>query len=213
MLADQRHVCPLSPRIIRIPDRSGGLSVGGAMVRFGAIIRWRGGGVNAVSYERDSVDPEEWDRPEMRTALAARDITRIYRLLQKAGFSQQRIAALTGQSQPEVSAIIHGRRVMAYDVLSRIADGLGVPREYMGLAFEAMPAGAGGESSSGRPLPGAASEEDDPVQRRDFLGATVAVLGGANALAYERWLPRTAAHAAPPPARIGASDVARIRRT
>src|SRR5215213_9492433 len=96
---------------------------------------WRGGVVNAVSYERDRVEPEEWDRPEMRTALGARDITRIYRLLQRIGFSQQKIAALTGQSQPEVSAIIHGRKVMAYDVLARIADGLGVPRGYMGLAY------------------------------------------------------------------------------
>src|SRR5215468_7179870 len=121
--------------------------------------------MNAIGDDHDRVDPEAWERPVMRAALASRDITTVYRLLQKAGFSQQKIAALTGQSQPEVSAIIHGRRVMAYDVLSRIADGLGVPREYMGLAFEAMPAGAGGESSSGRPLPGAASEEDDPVQR------------------------------------------------
>ena len=169
--------------------------------------------MNTITDGKDRVEPEEWERPEMRAALAVRDICRVYRLLQKVGFSQQRIAALTGQTQPEVSAIIHGRQVRAYDVLSRIANGLGIPREYMGLSYEAMPAGADGESSSGRPLRGAASEEDDPVQRRDFLGATVAVLGGANALAYERWLPRTAAHAAPPPARIGASDVARIRRT
>jgi transcriptional regulator with XRE-family HTH domain len=171
--------------------------------------------VNAITDGKDRVDPAEWERPEMRSALAVRDICRVYRLLQKIGFSQQRIAALAGQSQPEVSAIIHGRHVQAYDVLSRIADGLGVPREYMGLSYEAMPAGAGvgGESSSGRRLRGAASEEDDPVQRRDFLGATGAVLGGANALAYERWLPRAAAHAAPPPARIGVSDVARVRRT
>jgi hypothetical protein len=117
----------------------------------------------------------------------------------------------------------HGRRVAAIvpaGAAARLeqdtADArrrLGVPREYMGLAFVAMPAGAGGESSSGRRLPGAASEEDDPVQRRDFIGATVAVMIDANALAYERWLPRAAAHPAPPPARIGASDVAWIRRT
>jgi hypothetical protein len=45
------------------------------------------------------------------------------------------------------------------------------------------------------------------------MGATVAVMIGANASDYERWLPRTAAHPAPPPARIGTSDVARVRRT
>ena len=52
----------------------------------------------------------------------------------KLGYSQQRIAAMTGQSQPEVSSIIHGRKVMAYDVLSRVCDGLGAPRGYLGLA-------------------------------------------------------------------------------
>ena len=43
---------------------------------------------------------------------------------------------MTGQSQSEVSEILKGRQVMAYDVLTRIADGLGVPRGYMGLAYD-----------------------------------------------------------------------------
>ncbi|HSV68246.1 MAG TPA: helix-turn-helix transcriptional regulator [Mycobacteriales bacterium] len=75
----------------------------------------------------------------MRAVLAERDITRIYRMLQTYGYSQQHIAVLTGQSQPEVSAIIHGRRVMAYDVLSRIADGLSFPRGLAGLAYGPRP--------------------------------------------------------------------------
>ena len=71
----------------------------------------------------------------MRAAVTVRDFTRVYRLLQKIGFSQQKIAALTGQSQPEVSAIIHGRKVMAYDVLLRLVEGLGIPRGLAGLSF------------------------------------------------------------------------------
>lgn len=47
--------------------------------------------------------------------------------------SQRQIAQLTGQSQSEVSEILKGRRVMAYVVLVRIAEGLGVPRAWMGL--------------------------------------------------------------------------------
>jgi hypothetical protein len=90
--------------------------------------------VNTAEPHRDQVDPQVWQDPVMRLALAARDITTVYRLLQKLGLSQQRIATMTGQTQPEVSAIIHGRKVMAYDVLSKIRDGLGVPRGYMGLA-------------------------------------------------------------------------------
>lgn len=79
--------------------------------------------------------PETWDEPVMRQVLAAQDVTQIYRLLQKLGFSQQHLAALTGQSQPEVSSIIHGRKVLTYDVLSRIAHGLMIPRGYMGLSW------------------------------------------------------------------------------
>jgi transcriptional regulator with XRE-family HTH domain len=78
-------------------------------------------------------DPCVWDVPAVAEAVAARDITRVYRSLQKIGYSQQRIAALVGQSQPEVSAIMHGRRVMAYDVLVRIVEGLGIPRGRAGL--------------------------------------------------------------------------------
>jgi transcriptional regulator with XRE-family HTH domain len=53
----------------------------------------------------------------------------VYRLLQRFGVAQRRIAALTDQSQSEVSEIIAGRRVVvSFDVLARIAEGLGVPR-------------------------------------------------------------------------------------
>ena len=109
--------------------------------------------MNAIGYQHDQVDPAEWERPEMRAALAERDITRVYRLLQKIGFSQQRIAAMTGQSQPEVSAIIHGRKVMAYDVLSRICNGLGAPRGYMGLSYDTQPADQTVTPPSDRPYP------------------------------------------------------------
>jgi predicted XRE-type DNA-binding protein len=69
--------------------------------------------VNPVPRRPLRIDPAQWDEPEMRAALAVRNATAIYRLLQKAGYSQQQIASLTGQSQPEVSSIIHGRKVMA----------------------------------------------------------------------------------------------------
>lgn len=71
----------------------------------------------------------------MRDALAGHDIGTVYRLLQAQGYSQNAIGALTGQSQPEVCGIRHGRRVRSYDVLVRIAKGLGVPPGYLGLAW------------------------------------------------------------------------------
>jgi hypothetical protein len=53
--------------------------------------------------DRDRIDPAIWKRPDMRTALAGRDMAMVYRLLQRSGVSQRRIAALTGQSQLHTS--------------------------------------------------------------------------------------------------------------
>ncbi|HEV8562372.1 MAG TPA: helix-turn-helix transcriptional regulator, partial [Actinophytocola sp.] len=76
----------------------------------------------------EPIDSCLWQRPQMRMALARHDISEVYRLLGAAGISQRRIAALTGQNQSEISDISQGRQVQAYDLLARIADGLGIPR-------------------------------------------------------------------------------------
>jgi len=89
-----------------------------------------------VGMHRDRPEPEIWRKPEMVAALAARDIAAVYRLLRRVGVSQRRIAALTGQAQSEISEIVRGRQVVSYDVLVRIADGLGVPRGHLGLAHD-----------------------------------------------------------------------------
>ena len=83
------------------------------------------------------INSEVWDRPDMRHALATRDIGAVFQILQRHGVSQRKIAARTGQTQGEVSEILHGdRKVNAYDLLLRIAKGLGVPRGWMGLAYD-----------------------------------------------------------------------------
>jgi hypothetical protein len=69
----------------------------------------------------------------MVRALGERDFSSVYRLLRRVGFTVQRIAAMTGQSQPEVSAIIRGRKVMAFDVMRRIVDGLSAPACVAGM--------------------------------------------------------------------------------
>lgn len=89
-------------------------------------------------------------RPDMRQALADRDIAGVFRILGKHGVSQRQIAALTGQSQSEISEIRGGRRVVAYDVLVRVGDGLGVPRGYMGLAYDETTAPLVSASNSAR---------------------------------------------------------------
>jgi transcriptional regulator with XRE-family HTH domain len=89
----------------------------------------------------------------MREALTVRNISRVYRLLQRYGVSQRRIAERVGMNQSEVSEILGGRRVVSYDVLARIADGLGVPRGWMGLAlvFEVSDVQATGQALSSPP--------------------------------------------------------------
>jgi transcriptional regulator with XRE-family HTH domain len=72
---------------------------------------------------------------EFRDALAARDVTSIYRILRRHGFSQRKIGTMVGQSQSEVSEILRGRVVTTVSVLERIADGLGIPREKLGVGF------------------------------------------------------------------------------
>jgi transcriptional regulator with XRE-family HTH domain len=81
-------------------------------------------------------DHAVWRRPDMRRALAVRDVAMVFQILQRYGISQRRIAASTGQSQSEISEILKGRRVVSYDVLVRIALGLGVPRGHLGLAYD-----------------------------------------------------------------------------
>jgi transcriptional regulator with XRE-family HTH domain len=118
----------------------------------------------------------QWDKPEMRTALAARDVSTVYRLLRRTGVSPHQIAAMTGQSQSEVSEILKGRLVTAYHVLARIADGLGVPRGYMGLADDEVMAVRVAETGEdfGR-------EEDESVKRRKFQAYAAAITVGAHA--------------------------------
>ncbi|MGH3808378.1 MAG: helix-turn-helix domain-containing protein [Pseudonocardiaceae bacterium] len=111
------------------------------------------------------VDPALFVRDDMRAALDARGVGMVYRLLGRAGVSQRRIAALTGQAQPEVCEILQGRRVRDVEVLERIADGLGVPRGWMRL----------GSGEDGR---SAGQEVAEDVKRRALISATaVAALG------------------------------------
>src|SRR5256885_9911991 len=110
--------------------------------------------MNSTGQSDSAIDPQVWSKPDMRQALLAREIDSVYRVLRRHGISQRQIAALTGQSQSEVSEILKGRQVMAYDVLVRIADGLGVPRGYMGLAYDEVMAVSGGGSVGGTGMDG-----------------------------------------------------------
>jgi transcriptional regulator with XRE-family HTH domain len=141
----------------------------------------------------------------MRDALSNRDVSQIYRLLRRRGVSQRQIAALTGQSQSEVSEILKGRQVMAYDVLARIADGLSIPRGYMGLAYDEATA-VRVATSEADPQ----AEEDESVKRRRFLAHAAAVTMGAAVMGKDSasWVAHPAQ--APAPGRIGMTDVRQV---
>src|SRR6266540_2726280 len=162
--------------------------------------------MNSTGSQGSPISPEEWEQPEMRAALAGREVSAVYRLLRKHGVSQRQIAAMTGQSQSEVSEILKGRQVMAYDVLARIADGLGVPRGYMGLAYDEVTAVrvAGTAEASGK-------EEDESVKRRKFLAHAAAVAVGAHVLGdadMGSWVANPML--TPAPGRIGMTDVRQV---
>jgi transcriptional regulator with XRE-family HTH domain len=149
-----------------------------------------------------AVDPVLWERSDMRQALAARDVAAIFRLLQQCGVSQRRIAALTGQSQSEISEILGGRQVMAYDVLARIADGLGIPRGYMGLAYA--------DGTSQPIAETAVSVEDGREDARQLLARVAEVTIGAAVLDPGGWSQPFAQCLAPVPDRVGMPDVIRL---
>ncbi len=138
-----------------------------------------------------------------RRALAHRDITTVFRILRDAGVSQTRLAHATGQQQSEISEIISGRQVQSVALLERIADGLGVCRGWMGLAYdpdlEPEPA-----------VPGDKPTADESTANLLRHAATVLwgrpVFGPADPINVQD-------SPTPVPRRIGAADVAHVVAT
>lgn len=142
-----------------------------------------------------------WDDPSMRRALAARDVSSVYRLLVATGVPQREIAQATKQSQSEISAILAGRQVQSYDLLVRIADGFGIPRGWMGLAY-----------AEGVAVDTEAIEEvDEDMKRRALLAAASVALFNRPVLGELLELPTRPESPTPLPARLGTADVEAIR--
>ena len=123
------------------------------------------------------IDPGLFEREDVRRILAERDIGALFRVLRdEAGLTQRKIAELTGMQQSEVSEILGGRKVMAYDVLVRITKGLGIPRELMGLGYG--PCGGAGFYRGGVTLAGAPEGVSTEMLRRHVLAlGPIAVFG------------------------------------
>lgn len=157
---------------------------------------------------REEIPADFWRCPQVRDALAARDIGAVYRALRDRGMPQNRIAALTGQAQSEVSDVLGGRAVRSYELLARIADGLGIPRGWMGLAYSEPDTPEQDEEARAR---------QEREKRLGFLSyAGSVVLGGrADADELARVLPpelREGTARGREPRRVGASDLAAMQQ-
>jgi tetratricopeptide (TPR) repeat protein/transcriptional regulator with XRE-family HTH domain len=158
----------------------------------------------------EPIGPHLWERPQLRVALARRDISEVYRLLGAVGVSQRQIAALTGQNQSEISDISQGRQVQAYDLLARIADGLGIPRGYMGLAYTDSTTQRLATTVRTNPHP-TPQPEDAWMERRTFLGLVSKIVMGATLTATEWDHIATTPHDTPVPHQVGASEISQLR--
>src|SRR5215218_10098848 len=80
--------------------------------------------------------PGLWDREDMRSALAARDMGAVITIFRRwTGASQTDIGVLLGMPQPHVSDFERGiRHATSLAMFERFADGLGIPRPLLGLA-------------------------------------------------------------------------------
>jgi transcriptional regulator with XRE-family HTH domain len=142
--------------------------------------------------------------PAARRALAGRDIGTVYRLLTEAGITQRQLAELTGQSQSEVCEVLKDRRVMGYDVLLRIAEGLEMPRGWMGLAYDEV-------TESSDPTVGEEVVDED-MRRRALLAAASVALLGAPVLGEVLAIPTPPNTPTPLPSRLGASDIGALKK-
>ncbi|MDQ3154619.1 MAG: helix-turn-helix domain-containing protein [Actinomycetota bacterium] len=146
-------------------------------------------------------DPVTWADPTMQQLLASRDVTAIFRQLVEQDMNQSQLASLVGMSQSEVSEVLSGRRVMAYAVFERVAEGLGIRRGAMGLAYH----GASPSDDEGE-------EVDEDVERRRLLALVGSIIFGAPVFGEAE--PRTLRDiATKPPKQVGVSDVSSFNAT
>lgn len=84
----------------------------------------------------EPIPPDVLTRTDLQRALREHDFASAFRILkQYAGLSQNKIALACGLTPGKVSTIIGGAaQVTSYEVLCRIADGLRIPGDLIGLA-------------------------------------------------------------------------------
>jgi transcriptional regulator with XRE-family HTH domain len=145
----------------------------------------------------------EWDKLPLRSYLAHHRMGPIFQYLKSRGISYAAIAILTGLGASRISEIAGGKRLVTdYAVLERIAEGLRIPRPYMGLAFDStfdVYRNEGGSAAGGL---------DTPTDRQHLLGALASITVGSIPPDINRWLPSLAPVEVP--AVVTADDVSTL---
>jgi tetratricopeptide (TPR) repeat protein len=129
--------------------------------------------------ERDPKVPSSLvERPEFIAACATHDMSTVFALAKKyAGLSTSAIARMTAMKTDNVRAVLNsGRLIEDFAVYERIADGLGIPGEMLGLASRTWEKVAqppfdpdtGGTSSAGIIVPSGTTNLVD-MQRLEIL--------------------------------------------
>lgn len=133
-------------------------------------------------YGRQRPDDGLWTNPDMRNALAARDMRAVCKhLVESRGLSQAELAAMVGMDQSEISRVITGRRtIREIEIFERFRDGLGIPGRLLGL----LPGHA--ETQSPVSVGYAQGFEEDKTDRREFLQAAALTGVAATATGAER---------------------------
>ncbi|RSM37014.1 transcriptional regulator [Actinoplanes sp. ATCC 53533] len=139
----------------------------------------------------------------MRRALRDHDLAWVFHKLKCCGYTQRNIGELTRQSQSEISDIMGGREVLAYSVLQRIADGLRIPRGYMGLGNYDHDEHTPVEDA----LTVGATTIDEAEQIRKALKHAAEVMMGTSLPEAARWWQPLTEPRTPVPDNIGDGDV------
>jgi transcriptional regulator with XRE-family HTH domain len=135
---------------------------------------------------RQPIDPAWWDHGQaggtgMRQILAERDIQAVFQFLHQRGWSWAAIAQATDIGEQRIREIASGRRrIESYEVYVRVAVGLDIPRDYLGLGLRPpdLPPAVPGHDAAIEPEPGGANELTEslasesllePLNRRSFI--------------------------------------------
>lgn len=123
------------------------------------------------------IPEDEWSLPRTRQLLLDRNLTGLYRLARRYGYSQTRIGEAVGKSQPQVSEIMNAdtpHRATSIDVLHRHADAFRMPLHSRLLLL--------GLNSSQMEQEAERIDRRDDLRRREIFRAAVdlAATGAAN---------------------------------